>query len=371
VGTTREDGGDYSRLAGADIRLVHSRMYFVELQAAQSWTDSAGTAQAGPILAATWDRTGRAFGFNYSVKAIAPGFRARAGFVNRVGVVNSHVFNRFTVYGRRGAFVEQASTYVNGSRTFAWDDFALDRALEGDESISTNATLRGGWSLGANVSRSFYHFDPGLYSGYQVLIDEWRMTMADFTVPHGLDNLLSGGLSASTPVFRTFSASLSASASGAAIFPEAARGRQRRVSVALNWRPAAQVRVAAQYLRNTIDRSRDGSRFSAEDIPRLKVEYQASRAIFFRFVGQYAARQRDALMDAAARPIAVGGTLADETASNDFRVDWLFSYRPSPGTLIYLGYGSSLTEPDAFAFGSDLRRTTDGFFLKVSYVLRT
>jgi len=371
VGTTREDGGDYSRLAGADIRIVHSRMYFVELQAVQSWTDLTGSRFSGPLLAATWDRTGRAFGFNYSVTAIAPEFRARAGFVNRVGVINAHVFNRFTVYGRRGAFVEQASAYVNGSRTFSWDDFALDHALEGDESISTGATLRGGWAVGANVSRSFYSFDPGLYSGYQVLIDEWRRTMVDFTVPHGLDNLLSGGLSASTPVFRTFSASLSASASGAAIFPEAARGRQRRVSAAVNWRPAAQVRVAAQYARNTIDRSRDGSRFSIEDIPRLKVEYQASRAIFFRFVGQYSARQRDALMDATGRPIVVGDSLAVETAGNDFRVDWLFSYRPSPGTLIYLGYGSSLTESDAFAFGGDLRRATDGFFLKLSYVLRT
>jgi len=71
------------------------------------------------------------------------------------------------------------------------------------------------------------------------------------------------------------------------------------------------------------------------------------------------------------RPILVGGALADRSVTNDFRVDWLFSYRPGPGTLIYLGYGSSLTEPDAFAFGSDLRRTTDGFFLKLSYVLRT
>jgi hypothetical protein len=34
--TTREDGADYSRLAGADLRVYHSRLYFVELQAVQS-----------------------------------------------------------------------------------------------------------------------------------------------------------------------------------------------------------------------------------------------------------------------------------------------------------------------------------------------
>ena len=367
VATAREDGDDYSRLAGADLRIVHSRLYFVELQAVQSWTDSAGSRTSGPLLAATWDRTGRAFGFNYSVTAIAPDFRARAGFVNRVGIANAHVFNRFTVYGSRGALLEQVSTYLNGSRTYSWDDLALDRALEGNESVTSNATLRGGWALGASVSRAFYHFDATSYAAYRVPAGADTL---QFAVPGGVDNLFGGALNAATPVFRTFSASLSLSAGGAAIFPEAALGRQRRVSAALNWRPAPQVRVAAQYVRNVIDRSRDGSRFSTEDIPRVKVEYQASRAIFFRFVGQYAARWRDALLDPAGRPILVGTSPMPESVTNDLRLDWLFSYRPSPGTLIYLGYGSSLTESDAFSFGSDLRRTADGFFAKVSYVIR-
>jgi hypothetical protein len=50
-------------------------------------------------------------------------------------------------------------------------------------------------------------------------------------------------------------------------------------------------------------------------------------------------------------------------------MDWLLSYRPSPGTLMYLGYGSTLEEPDEFRF-RELRRSTDGFFGKVSYLLR-
>ena len=50
-------------------------------------------------------------------------------------------------------------------------------------------------------------------------------------------------------------------------------------------------------------------------------------------------------------------------------MDWLFSYRPVPGTLVYLGYGSTLEEPRRFKF-QDLARTSDGFFGKVSYVFR-
>jgi hypothetical protein len=54
---------------------------------------------------------------------------------------------------------------------------------------------------------------------------------------------------------------------------------------------------------------------------------------------------------------------------NEFSMDWLFSYRPTPGTLVYLGYGSTMSEPDDFRF-RDLRRTSDGFFGKLSYLFR-
>jgi hypothetical protein len=59
----------------------------------------------------------------------------------------------------------------------------------------------------------------------------------------------------------------------------------------------------------------------------------------------------------------------DAGLSQELRMDWLFSYRPIPGTLVYFGYGSSMLEPEAFRF-NDLERTTDGFFAKVSYLFR-
>jgi hypothetical protein len=50
-------------------------------------------------------------------------------------------------------------------------------------------------------------------------------------------------------------------------------------------------------------------------------------------------------------------------------VDWLFSYRPSPGTLLYLGYGASCSEFDArCAVGRQTSRIADGFFAKISYL---
>jgi hypothetical protein len=112
-------------------------------------------------------------------------------------------------------------------------------------------------------------------------------------------------------------------------------------------------------------------------IPRLKLEYQLSRAIFVRFVGQYDANLRDDLRDNSRTedPILIYDpgsdtfTRAVAATRNNFRVDWLFSYRPNPGTVFFAGYGSSLSESQSFRF-DDLQRVNDGFFLKFSYLWR-
>ncbi len=53
-----------------------------------------------------------------------------------------------------------------------------------------------------------------------------------------------------------------------------------------------------------------------------------------------------------------------------FRADWLFSYQPTPGTVLFAGYGNTLANLDEDPRRPRLRRTQDGFFLKVSYLFR-
>ena len=106
-----------------------------------------------------------------------------------------------------------------------------------------------------------------------------------------------------------------------------------------------------------------------ETIPRLKTEYQVTPAIFLRLVGQYSARSRTPLIDRNGFPILVSGVTDVGSTTNEFSVDALFSYRPVPGTLVYLGYGSTMEEPREFRF-QDLHRTRDGLFGKVSYLFR-
>jgi hypothetical protein len=190
-----------------------------------------------------------------------------------------------------------------------------------------------------------------------------------FTVPGPEKDQWGGSLSLTTPTFRTFSGTAAMTLGEVPLFREAAPGRSSRVDAVLAFRPTTAIRSTLQFSRLTIDRRADGSRFSSETIPRLKVEYQISPPIFLRVVGQYAARSRTTLRDRDGNPILVDGVLDSGEISNQFSTDWLFSYRPVPGTLVYLGYGSTLEEPREFRF-QNLRRTRDGFFGKISYLFR-
>jgi hypothetical protein len=364
--TTQEDGGVHSRLAGADVRLYHSKLYFLELQAVQSWTAPGDEPnRAGPLFHAMWDRTGRGWGFNYSVRAVAPDFRAVAGFVNRADVIEVNAFNRLTGYGAPGALVQTFGAFMGVTRLWRYSAPG-DGALEGSEFIFPRATLRGGWELNGSLNRGFFSYDPAFYQGLGV---ERGPDIVAFVVPGPERNQWGGSLRVTTPTFRHFSLSAGVTAGRTPIFREAAPGRSVRIDATVDLRPTEAIRGAFQLTRLTLSRRRDGSRFSSETIPRLKVEYQLSRAVFFRFVGQYAARKREPLVDRLGRPILVGGVRDNGETDNELQVDWLFSYRPVPGTLVYLGYGAAMNETEEFRF-RDLQRRKDGFFGKVSYLFR-
>jgi hypothetical protein len=229
-----------------------------------------------------------------------------------------------------------------------------------------SATLRGGWQLTGAIARNGFAYDPADYRGFTIVP---IADVSTFVVPGFEKNQYVGSFRVTTPTLRVMSASAGISYGRTPIFREASPGRSTRVDGALDLRPTTSVRASLQFSRLTLDRENDDSRFSSETIPRLKVEYQMTRAIFFRLIGQYAARSRSALVDRNGAPILIDGIRAEGTRSNEFTTDWLFSYRPMPGTLAYFGYGSTMVEPHEFRF-RDLERTRDGFFGKLSYLFR-
>lgn len=376
VYTGELDGADYNHVASADARVLWRRIWFSQVQVARSWTrDAAGGGRAGTLWDVTFaDRTGRAYGNHIELQGVSSDFATRSGFVNRTGYVQARIFNRFTWYGRPGAVVEQLSTFVSASPLWRYDDFwSLRGNAEGGLSNQWSATLRGGWSVNVEFTSNQQRFARADYVGYAVAAPG---DTSAFVLPHGLHNLPSGSFGLSTPN-RTITASLNVSYGAAPIFAEAAEGREATAQLDLAWRPTPSLRVNATWAHDRLTRARDGSEFAVANIPRLKLEYQPRRAIFFRYVGQYVAQRQVALLDPRTGqplvvPDAASGAyvpLAGFT-TNQFRNDVLLSYKPTPGTVLFLGYGATLVEPEAFAFSRGLRRTTDGFFLKASYLVR-
>jgi hypothetical protein len=368
--TTREDGNDFSRLGGLDFRFYHSKLYFVQLQSVESWTDSAASHRNGSLLQADWDRTGRAWGFHYTVRGVEPGFNAAAGFVNRTGIVQLNTFNRLSFYGEKGALVQTYGSFFSVNRT--WDYSSGRPLIESTESISPTATLSGGWLLSGAVSRNGFAYSRSDYANFNVvkpIPSPGGTEVVPFTVPGFEGNQLATSFRVTTPTLRFISATASITHGSTPIFREASPGTSTEIDGAIDLRPTPALRNSIQLSRLILDRSRDGSRFSTETIPRIKTEYQVSPAMFFRLVGQYAARSRSPLEDRDGNPIQLGGVADIGSTTNEFTMDWLFSYRPVPGTLVYLGYGSTMDEPEQFRF-QGLRRTSDGFFGKLSYLFR-
>jgi hypothetical protein len=220
-----------------------------------------------------------------------------------------------------------------------------------------------------------YAFDPRAYAGYSVLRPRGGATD---TVPFRVGSrvhMAGSELKLTSPQWRGFTFNVGGYAGTAPEFYETALARRVDLSAGIDWRPTPHLRVSPTMTMTRSWRSADGTMIIRADIPRLKVEYQVTRAIFFRYVGQYDAERRDALRDPrSGLPIAVeqgNGSIvpATATSSNTFRNDWLFSFQPSPGTTFFAGYGTTLAEEDPFRFRA-VQRTSDGFFLKLSWLFR-
>ena len=363
-----------NHVLGGDARIVFGGMYYAELQAVQSITAEGGATRSAPMYEAVLDRTGRHWGFHYSLLGIGRDFETDNGFVPRNGFVEPSFANRFTYYGRKDALLERYNVFVQTGAIWRYDDFFAGRRLLEDRYAANNQfTLRGGWSVQVNPAIGTYAFDPADYRGVWSPVgggaDPVPFVPSDRITPRV------AGFTVSTPQYPRFAASAGASDGNDVDFLETSRVRRRNYTASLTLRPSDRLRAQATYAATTLTRRRDGERTLATRIPRLKIEYQIARPVFVRVVSQYESSERAALRDPRTGEILLLGqspgalTPSTARASNTLRTDWLFSYRPSPGAVFFAGYGNTLAEPEALAI-RDLRRVNDAFFVKVSYVFR-
>ena len=364
--TDRIQGQAYNRLLEGDAHIVFATLYFVEAQYGQSWTsldDGLATA-TDPIWKLTFDRTGRKWGFNYWINGIGTDFVAAAGFVPRTDIVTAHIFNRFTWYGAKGALLENFTTFFGPTWLYGYQDFTHTAPLEGNEEITLQFQLRGGWQLSSVVQRDYTTFDPLFYAGIETSPGN------PFAPPPRLDNLFTGSVSVTTPTYQTFNAAANVRFGETPLYAEGSAGQGFSLSASLNVRPTTTLRLAGSLAYQHLTRASDGSEFANSVIPRAQVEFQPSVPLFFRVIAEYQSTRRAELRDPVTGQILlIDGVASTPINAGGLAMSWLASYEPSPGTVAFFGYGSTSSTDTAFDFSS-LQRQTDGFFVKLAYLYR-
>jgi hypothetical protein len=365
--TDRSTSGDFSRVAAVDSRVVFAKLYYVQGQFGRSWTGLSGDRLDAPIWLAEFDRTGRAWGFNYKLTGIGENFQAHVGYVPRSDIVEFHGSNRLSWYGARGAFVEQFTTFFGPALIWRYSEFGHASPIEGGQDVNLMFNLRGGWSVRGSLGLDFVRFEPGDYSAYEVLTPGGPIP---FAVPDALSNLFGTSVSLTTPTFKRFNASVETRSNAVAIFAEASEGQESRVSGSVAVRPTESIRLDGSTTFSRITRAGDGSEFARTIIPRIKIEYQPTRALFFRAVAEYRSQRQAALVDpTTGQPLMKYGRVADAGRFDGVRIDFLVSFEPRPGTVAFFGYGSALETGRVLSL-EDLTRQTDGFFIKLAYLFR-
>ena len=380
VYTDKIDGDNYNRVAGADARLVFGELYSAQLQLAGSRTRSAGITTSAPLWSARFARNGRTFGLRYSMTGIDESFRAGSGFISRPGIAHANLNHRVTVYGKPRGVVESFTGDVTLDGTWEYRRFVDGEGIQDQKlHFNTNTRLQGGWKLGASLLVESFGYPSDLYGDYALEVPAAGGTGLDtvaFTGQPTIPNL-DYVLSLDTPEFAHFSGNVFFLWGHDENFYEWASANISWLDLTLDWRPTHKLRVNALYRLQYVGRRTDNSTVNIWRSPRLKVEYQLSRPIFLRLVGEYTTERRDALRDdtRTGAPILIFDSDANTYVRaapfgrRSFRGDFLFSYQPNPGTVLFAGYGSTLRDPSVLG-RADLLRAEDGFFLKLSYLFQ-
>jgi hypothetical protein len=312
---------------------------------------------------------------------IGDDFQTRSGFIGRAGIVRVNVDPSYTVYGTRGGLVERFTADLELDGTWQYRKFIHGLGIQdGKFHLRFNGALRGGWTAGAAILPESFGYDASLYANYRI----------EVPVASGLDTIpftgrprianLDFALQAGTPQWQHFSGTAFYLWGHDENFFEWASGAIKVLILGLNYRPTDRLRSEFTSTFIEVDRRTDGSRVNVRRIPRLKIEYQISRPLFVRVVGQYLQEWTDSLRDDSRTnaPILIfAPTAADPNRhlrtviaqTNRFHADVLVSYQPIPGTVILAGYGSTMDDTGAFKF-ERLARSNDAFFAKLSWLFR-
>ncbi len=382
VYTDRTYGTDrYNRVAGMDGRFELTPRYTLTVLAAASRTAEGGSEVTGGSLAsARLERSGRTFEFNAAIEDAGDDFVAGSGFIRRTGVTQVSSRLNYNFRGRPGDAVERWGPSLEVEGLWDHDDFWRGRGVkEARIQLGGSASFRGNITMWANYSRRYFEFGQGEYDGL-VFAGPDGSALPFFPDQSRFQGLQSGTFFMWINAFDRARGNIRATWSETPLFEfvtdtPADVAHSWSGEVSLNVFPTTRMRGEIGVRHTTLRRKRDGSLYSRATIPRLRVQYQFTRALFLRTIAEYGSQRRNPLLtpDGGARlsycSSAEDCSQLGGSESYDFSVEALLGYEPTPGTVFFLGYTRLMEDVAAFRF-RDVRPEADGVFVKMSYRFR-
>lgn len=369
---TLTSGGGFNRVASADARLLFGGRYLIESQLTGSWT-SDGTPGASvstePALTLNFVRSGLNFSYRARLRDQSEGFRTATGFMPRLGDTDWGAAIGFDRFGDAGARVESWGLELQNNNFSTHSDFWAGRSpYEYEIELHPNIALRGSRRANAILKWGGFRFRTQDFTRHAVV--GTGGAAEPYPLPPELTNILGIAIMPNVRFDDTFNLSGVIMFREIPLFAEGSRGWENRLGPSLRIQPGEQLRIEASYTWVRLERADDGSYFSTAHIPRLRLQYQFSRSLLTRVIGQYDLERREALRHpVTGQQVLVGGVLQDARERGNFTGQALLSFEPSPGTIFFIGYSRVMNGQ----YGIDLADKDlqqDGFFMKLSYLFR-
>ena len=373
-------GNRFSRVAGVDGRFQFKQRYTMTLLAAGSRTAQGSPDPAnGSLVSAQFVRSGRNFQFDGSMQDLSNDFNAGSGFIRRTGSTQFKSRVSYNFRGRPGDLIEQWGPSLETEGFWDHDDFWSGMwAEEARLRLGGSVSFRGNITIFGNYSRSYFDFARDRYDGL-VFLGPGGHSESFYPDQSLFQGLNSGTVFIWINSYDRVRGNVRVTRSETPLF-DFSTGTPVDIAdswssdASLNFFPTTNLSGELGVRHTSLYRKRDGSIYSRATIPRARAQYQFSRSLFLRGIMEYGSQRRGSLLTPlAGREVSFCsgescyGVAGSE--SNDFSVETLLSYEPTPGTVFFVGYTRRMEDTEAFRF-RDVRPEAEGVFVKLSYRFR-
>src|SRR5438477_4713450 len=382
--SSRDFADTSNRIASLDARLKFSQHWVADFQATHSWTRqdvnlpklcqqfnppaSAGTSQGsaasqqGNNFYGDISYTGRNLYFLSEYSDLSPGFCSELGFIPRVDIRQSYSLASYLWRPKLHPIVDFGPV---ASETIDWDhrdvlqDWSAALGMQLDLTRNSTFTVSRGEAYEVFENLPFRKHSTSIY-GTSALY-KWLTLTGRFTSGIG-ENYFPGGTR------------------------DPFLGNVKRATLGFTVRPSARFRVdeTGIYYRlgtragSTPAGFAPGQSIFNNYLLRTKVNYQFTKELSLRVIVDYDATLANSQLLNIQTNLGgyPGGPLLP---TKQFPTDVLLTYLLHPGTAVYLGYNSglsnlaldqSMSAPSVFYQGSPTNRNSQLFFVKVSYLFR-